>query len=390
MPELLAPAGDITRAKFALLYGADAIYFGGSDFGLRANAKNFSRDEIIEITEYAHSLCKKVYVTVNIIFHNDNLKQLDEYLRFLDRCNIDGIIASDIIVVKRMKDLNLKPIVVLSTQNSTLNVGAVRFWQNLGVKRIVLARESSRENIKEIIDQTGVEIETFIHGAMCTSISGKCVLSNYLTNRDANRGGCVQACRWCYKVANNPDFTMMSKDLNMVSHIKDMIDLGISSFKIEGRMRSIYYIATVTLCYRRIIDAILNDSLTSDEELYYLNVLNRCANRDSAAQFYDTDPTADDEYWDGRNEKTNQDFVGLVQDYDNGMAIIEERNYLKVGDVVQFFGPNTETFDYHIHKMYDENDNEIDVANHPGMIIKLPLDQKINKWDMVRIKTFDK
>ncbi len=390
MVELLAPAGDFMRAKYALLYGADAIYFGGQDFSLRANAKNFSREEIKEITEYAHNLNKKVYVTVNIIFHNKNLALLDDYLEFLDSCNVDGIIASDIIVIKKIKDLKLKPMIVLSTQNSTLNDNAVRFWQNLGVKRVVLARESSRENTKRIIDNTGMEVETFIHGAMCTSISGKCVLSNYLTNRDANRGGCIQACRWCYKVESKPDFTMMSKDLNMVSYIEDLINIGVSSFKIEGRMRSIYYIATVVLCYRRIIDGIKNHTLTEDDKEYYLNILNRCANRDSAPQFYIKEPTVDDEYWNGRDEKTNQDFLGVVQNYEDGFVTLEVRNYFKVGDKVQFFGPNVDTFNYQINKIYDENNNEITVANHPGMIVKLPLNKAVSIDDIMRIKMFDK
>jgi putative protease len=390
MPELLAPAGDIEKAKFAFLYGADAVYFGGPEFGLRANAKNFTHDDIEEITKFAHSLNKKVYVTVNIIFHNDNLEGLDDYLIFLDKCQIDGVIVSDIYVIRRVNELKLNLFVVLSTQSSTLNIGAVRFWQKLGVKRIVMARESSRDNTKEIIEKTGIEIESFIHGAMCTSISGKCVLSNYLTNRDANRGGCIQPCRWTFEVDNCPDFTMMSKDLNMIQNIKDMIDIGISSFKIEGRMRSIYYIATVILCYRKIIDGISNKTLSKKDEKYYLNVLNRCANRDSAPQFYNKIPDTNDEYWNGRDEQTNQDFLGLVRDYSDGIATVEQRNYIKLGDEIQIFGPNTETFNYVVHNMYDENDNAIFIANHPRMIIKLPIKQEVRPNDILRIKMFDK
>ena len=195
MPELLAPAGDFEKMKFAYLYGADAIYCGGQNFSLRANAKNFSLEELKEASSYAHSLGKKIYVTVNIVFHDENLTGLEEYLKYLDSINIDGIIASDIVVIKMCHNLNLGLSVCLSTQASTLNSRAVKFWQKLGVTRVVLAREASRKDLINIA-KTGVEIETFIHGAMCTSFSGKCVLSNYMTNRDSNRGGCAQVCRW--------------------------------------------------------------------------------------------------------------------------------------------------------------------------------------------------
>ena len=392
MVELLAPAGDIEKLKMAFHYGADAVYVGGRDFSLRANAKNFSLEELEEATKYTHSLNKKIYVTVNIIFHNDNFDNLEEYLVFLNKIKVDGVIVSDIAVIDMIKRLGLDLFIVLSTQNSTLNVGTVRFFQNLGVKRIVMARESSAENIKRIIDETGIEIETFIHGAMCTSISGKCVLSNYLTNRDSNRGGCVQACRWCYKVLDKPEFTMTSKDLNMINNIEAMINMGIVSFKIEGRMRSVYYIATVILAYRKMIDAVLSNSLTEEDKKYYLNILNRCANRDSKEQFFNELPTYEDQYYTSREEKTNQDFLGIVLDYDENTKIctIEQRNYIKVGDEIQFFGPNIETFNYKVHKMYDEDDNIIEIANHPRMIIKLPVSTKLNKFDMLRVKIFDK
>ena len=260
MPELLAPAGDFEKMKFAYLYGADAIYCGGQNFSLRANAKNFSLEELREASNYAHRLGKKIYVTVNIVFHDENLSGLEEYLKYLDSIKIDGIIASDIVVIKMCQDFNLGLNVCLSTQASTLNSRAVKFWQKLGVTRVVLAREASRQDLINIA-KTGIEIETFIHGAMCTSFSGKCVLSNYMTNRDSNRGGCAQVCRWEFLVNDKPNLTIMPKDLNMVPFIKDQIDLGVASFKIEGRMRSIYYVSTVLLSYRRMIDAALNLSL---------------------------------------------------------------------------------------------------------------------------------
>ena len=391
MPELLAPAGDFEKMKFAYLYGADAIYCGGQNFSLRANAKNFSLDELKEAAKYAHSLNKKIYVTVNIVFHDEDLDGLEDYLRYLDSINIDGIIASDITVIMLCKELKLSLSVCLSTQASTLNSRSVRFWQNLGVTRVVLAREASKEDI-DSISKTGIEIETFIHGAMCISFSGKCVLSNYMTGRDSNRGGCAQICRWDFSTQDKPEFTIMPKDLNMVPFIKMQIDQGVSSFKIEGRMRSIYYVSTVLLCYRRMIDAAINGTLTKLQESYYLKVLNRCANRESAPQFYDKLPGSDEEYWNGRCEVSNQDFLGLVLDYDKEkkLATIEVRNYFETGQTAEFFGPNHETFTYKINTIYDDNNEKINVCNHPKSIIKLPVAKWLEKNDMMRLKTIDK
>lgn len=391
MPELLAPAGDFEKMKFAYLYGADAIYCGGQNFSLRANAKNFSLEELKEATEYAHSLNKKIYVTVNIVFHDDDLNGLEDYLKYLDSIHIDGIIASDITVIKACQELNLNLSVCLSTQASTLNSRAVRFWQKLGVTRVVLAREASREDLINI-SKTGIEIETFIHGAMCTSFSGKCVLSNYMTNRDSNRGGCAQVCRWEFDTDNGINLSIMPKDLNMVPFIKEQIDLGVSSFKIEGRMRSIYYVSTVLLAYRRMIDAALNGSLTLEKENYYLKVLNRCANRESTPQFFDKLPGENEQYWNGRTEVSNQDFLGLVLDYDKNSKLVtlEVRNYFENGYEVEFFGPNHETFSYTINTIYDDNNEKVNVCNHPKSIVKLPVDKYLDKNDMMRLKMIDK
>lgn len=390
MPELLAPAGDFEKMKFAYLYGADAIYCGGQNFSLRANAKNFSLEELKEATEYAHSLNKKIYVTVNIVFHDDDLNGLEDYLKYLDSIHIDGIIASDITVIKACQELNLNLSVCLSTQASTLNSRAVRFWQKLGVTRVVLAREASREDLINIA-KTGIEIETFIHGAMCTSFSGKCVLSNYMTNRDSNRGGCAQVCRWEFDIDNGVNLSIMPKDLNMVPFIKEQIDLGVASFKIEGRMRSIYYVSTVLLAYRRMIDAALNGTLTLEKENYYLKVLNRCANRESTPQFFDKLPGENEQYWNGRTEVSNQDFLGLVLDYDEStkMATLEVRNYFESGYETEFFGPNHETFSYIVNTIYDNNE-KINVCNHPKSIVKLPVDARLEKNDMMRLKMIDK
>ena len=391
MPELLAPAGDFEKMKYAFHYGADAIYCGGQNYSLRANAKNFTLDELKEAVMYAHNINKKIYVTVNIVFHDENLDGLKEYLIYLDKINIDGIIASDITVIKLVQELKLKFSVCLSTQASLLNSRAVKFWQSLGVTRVVPAREATREDLKRI-SKTGIEIETFIHGAMCTSISGKCILSNYVTNRDSNRGGCAQICRWEFDMQDKPNFTIMPKDLNMVPFIKEEINMGVKSFKIEGRMRSIYYIATVILSYRKMIDAANTNTLTKSDEEYYLKVLNRCANRESTPQFFDKLPGVNEEYWQGRTEVSNQDFLGLVLDYDDetNYATIEVRNYFKKGDEVQFIGPNIETFNYKINTIYNDQDEIIDVCRHPKSIIKIKVLKKLNKFDMMRVKVFDK
>ena len=396
MIELLSPAGDLDRLKFAFMYGADAVYIGGVNYSLRANAKNFNNEEIKEAVNYAHNLNKKVYVTVNIVFHNEELNGLKEYLLYLDSINVDGIIVSDIVVMKLHKELNLKLELHISTQASISNKESALFYKNLGAKRLVLARECSKNDIKEIKETTNLDLEAFIHGAMCTSISGRCVLSNYCTNRDSNRGGCAQICRWEFdylnksgeKITDTP-FSMTPKDLNMVPFIKEMIDVGINSFKIEGRMRSVYYIATVILIYRRLIDKIVNNTLTTAYTSYCLNILNRCANRESTPQFFDKLPGVDEQYYLGRQELSNQDFLGLVLDYKNGVATIEQRNNFKVGTIVQFFGPDTKTFDYKVEEILDENNELIEVAKHPQMIIKLKVSNKLNKYDMMRLKVFD-
>ena len=392
MIELLAPAGDLEKLKFAFHYGADAVYIGGQNFSLRANAKNFSLEDIKEGVEYAHKMKKRVYVTVNIIFHNKDTEGLEEYLWELSRIHVDAVIVSDLFVIELIRKQNIPLEVHLSTQASVLNHKSASFYKSLGVTRIVLAREASREDIKAIKESTGLELECFVHGAMCTSLSGRCVLSNRLTNRDANRGGCAQICRWVFEVEDSPKFSMTSKDLNMIPYLEEMITSGVNSFKVEGRMRGIYYIATVILCYRRMLDKIKDHSLTKADEAYYLALLNRVANRESSPQFFDKLPGEKEQYFLGRQEVSNQDFLGLVLDYDEKEQIVtlEQRNYFKVGDAVQFFGPNMETFSYTVHTIWNENGEEISVANHPNMILKMPLDRHVSRLDMMRLKVFDK
>lgn len=394
--ELLAPAGNLEKLKFAYMYGADACYIGGRDFSLRANAKNFSIEEMEEAVNFAHNLNKKVYVTVNIAFHNKNEDKLLDYLKELERIKVDALIISDVLVIDLINKHKLNLKMHISTQSSTLNVETVKFWKSLGVERVVLARELSREEIKDIIDSTGMEVECFIHGAMCSSYSGRCVLSNYLTNRDANRGGCAQICRWEFPlydsnlkiIESDTKFTASSKDLMMIDYIKDMIEVGVSSLKVEGRMRSNYYVATVINTYRSMIDDYYNSALNEVKIKHYKKVLERVANREAVPQFYNKLPSVDEQYYLGRNEVSNQDFLGIVEDYneETKMVTITERNYFKTGDVVEVFGPNIETFSFIMPDIYNEENEKVNIGRHPEEILKFKLDKKVYKGDMIRIK----
>lgn len=394
--ELLAPAGNLEKLKFAFMYGADACYIGGRDYSLRANAKNFSVDEIKEACDYAHELGKKVYVTVNIVFHSEDTIGITNYLKELSMAKVDAIIVSDPFIIDIISKNNIDLKVHISTQASTLNVETVKFWKSLGVERVVLARELSKEEVKEIIDKTGMEIETFVHGAMCSSYSGRCVLSNYFTNRDANRGGCAQICRWdsplydsnLNKIESDTLFTASAKDLMMASNIKELIETGITSLKVEGRMRSNYYVATVINTYRNMIDDYYNGVLSQDKLDYYIKVLERVANREAVVQFWDKEPGVHEQYYLGRNEISNQDFLGIVTDYDDEtkMVTITERNYFKTGDIVEIFGPNIETFSFKMPDIYNKDGEKVNIARHPEEILKFKLDKKVYKNDIIRVK----
>lgn len=396
--ELLAPAGDFERLKIAYLYGADAVYIGGKDYSLRANATNFSLDEIKKASEYAHKIDKKLYVTVNIVFHNENYRGLVDYLKKLAEYKIDAIISSDPSIIDIIKDNNIDLNIHISTQMSSANYESALFWKKEGASRLVLARECSRQDIKEIIEKAGIEVECFLHGAMCSAYSGRCVLSNYFTNRDANRGGCAQICRWCFDLAsqdkvieNDTKFTMSTKDLSMIKNLKDMIDIGVTSLKVEGRMRSNYYIATVISTYREAIDNYYNNTLTLELIEYYSNILNRVANRESTPQFYNEPDSIKDQYFLGRQEVSNQDFLGIILSYDKKKkeVTLTQRNYFKPGDKVEIFGPNIKTFSFTIPKtIYNEEGEIVEVANHPKEIIKFKLDKEVYKDDIMRLKVF--
>ena len=386
--ELLLPAGDFDRFKVAIDYGADAVYFGGYKYNLRANANNFDLEEIRRATNYAHERGKKVYVTVNMIFHNEDLEGLDEYLKALDEIGIDSYIVSDFAVIEAIKRLNIKTKFYISTQKSITNLESVKFYKSLGAYRVVLARETSREDIKFIKENIDTELEVFIHGAMCTSYSGRCVMSNYVTLRDSNRGGCSQVCRFTFDNNTPYDYAFSSKDLNMIDYISDMMDLGVESFKIEGRMKSLYYIATVANAYRTIMDKKINGTLDNETVEYYKKVLNRVSNRENTPQFYESVPGSEGQYYSGRQELSNQDFLAVILSYDekNKEALIEQRNKFSVNDEVEVFGPNTSVQKLKIEYIINDENEKVTSASHPQEKLKINMPFKVNEGDIVRVK----
>ena len=394
--ELLSPAGNLEKLKWALDYGADAVYLGGQDYSLRANAANFSISDIKEGCEYAHNLGKKVYVTVNIVFHNEDIDGLVVYLKKLEEIGVDAIIVSDLIVVELIKKNKINLEFHISTQSSTMNLEAIEFYKKIGASRVVLGRECNKEDLLEITSSTDMEIEIFIHGAMCVGYSGRCVLSNYMTNRDSNRGGCSQICRWEFNlvkdgmVIDDPTkFSMSTKDLSMLKPLGELIDMGITSLKIEGRMRSIYYIATVVNTYRKVIDEYYHNKNSYEYNEYYESVLRGCANRDSVPQFYYNIPGSEEQYYLGREEVSNQDFLGIVLSYNKKtkIAVVEQRNHFKPGDVIKVFGPITEEFIFKIEEIFTEDGTILDAARHAKMVVKLKMPRPVNKFDILKINS---
>ncbi len=390
--ELLAPAGDLERLKWAFRYGADAVYLGGEKFSLRSMAKNFTLDEIKEGVEFAHNLNKKVYVTVNIVFHEDDIEDLVDYLKKLEEYKVDAIIASDMFILDLLKENNINLEFHLSTQSSCLNKESASFFKKEGVKRVVLARECSKNDIVDIIKSTGIDTEVFIHGAMCMAYSGRCTLSNYMTNRDSNRGACAQICRWVFdlydekeKINDKTDFSFSPKDLSMLKFIPDLINIGVTSLKIEGRMKSIYYLATLLSVYRKVIDDCYNGTYeyNKEDEL----ILERVANRDSLPQYFDKKPSVNEQYYIGREENSNQDFLGVVLDYDknNKEIVIEQRNHFKVGDTINIFGPGKKSFNLVVKYIKNEDNELVDAARHAQEIIRIPSDIEVSKYDLIRV-----
>lgn len=401
-PELLAPAGDLEKLKMAIIYGADAVYLGGEQFGLRKASKNFTEDEIKEGVDFAHEKDKKVYVTMNIIPHNEDLIGLEEYSKKLYDMGVDGVIVSDpgifSVINRTVPELPIH----LSTQASVTNYETVMFWYNLGIRRIVLARELSLNEIEEIIKKApkDLEIETFVHGAMCISYSGRCLLSNYMVGRDANRGDCAHPCRWKYYLmeekrpgeyfpiveGDKGTFIFNSKDLCMIEYIPELVKAGIKSFKIEGRVKSSYYVATVVRSYRMAIDEYFKDPDNYIFDKSWIDEIKKASYRDFTTGFYFGRPTEEDQVYTSSSYIREYDFVGLVLDYDENtkLATIEQRNRMFVGDEIEVFGPGRKHFTQIIEKMWDEEGNEIDVAPHPQQIVKMKMDNNVNKWDIIR------
>lgn len=398
-PELLAPAGNLEKLKIAVHYGADAVFIGGKEFGLRSNADNFSLEEMAEGVQFANKYGARIYVTTNIFAHNENMDGLEEYLMGLQEAGVSGIIVADPMIIETCRRVAPKLEVHLSTQQSLSNWKAVQFWKEEGLERVVLARETSAEEIKEMKEKVDIEIETFIHGAMCIAYSGRCVLSNHMTARDSNRGGCCQSCRWdydLYKLSGNGEealfseddaaFAMSPKDLNLIQSIPKMIELGIDSLKIEGRMKSIHYVATVVSVYRKVIDAYCADPENFVIQKEWLDELDKCANRDTAPAFFEGVPGTEEQMFGIHGKKTTFDFVGLVLDYneETGMVTLQQRNYFKPGDEVEFFGPEMENFTQKVEQLWDEDGNVLDAARHPLQIVTFKADRKVFPNNMMR------
>ncbi|OEH91520.1 peptidase U32 family protein [Bacillus solimangrovi] len=398
-PELLAPAGSLEKLKIAIRYGADAVYIGGREFGLRSNADNFSLEEMTEGVKFANQYGAKVYVTTNIYAHNENMDGLEEYLLGLQDAGITGIIVADPLIIETCGRVAPKLERHLSTQQSLTNWKTAQFWKEEGLERVVLARETSYEEVKEIKENVDIEIEAFVHGAMCISYSGRCTLSNHMTARDSNRGGCCQSCRWDYDLmeldGNDENrffdkdaapFAMSPKDLNLIQSIPKMIDIGVDSLKVEGRMKSIHYVATVTSVYRKVIDAYCEDPDNFKIDVEWLNELDKCANRPAAPAFFEGTPGYQEQMFVNHKQATKYDFAGLVLEYDNETQIVtlQQRNHFRPGDEIEFFGPEIENFTQIVDVIYDEDGEEIDAARHPLQIVRFKVEKPVYPYNMMR------
>ncbi|WP_163858727.1 peptidase U32 family protein [Paenibacillus elgii] len=408
-PELLAPAGSLEKLKFAVHYGADAVYIGGQQYGLRSNADNFTFEEMREGVEFAEKYGAKVFVATNIYAHNEDLSGLEDYLRGIQDAGVHAIIVADPIIIETCKRAAPKLEIHLSTQQSTMNRQAVQFWKEEGIDRVVLAREATMEEIVEIKTHVDMEIEVFVHGAMCSSYSGRCVLSNHFTDRDSNRGGCSQSCRWKYdlftteeelsgpqigikeiplfQTGDNP-FSMSSKDLCMIEYVPELIRAGVDSFKIEGRMKSVHYVATVVNAYRQAIDAYFADPEHYEMKPEWLYEIQKAANRPLNTGFFYDRPGHEDHIFEPEDKAAPYDFVGVVMAYDEATetALIQQRNHFKPGQEVEFFGPKDTFFKQTVGELHDEEGKSLDAARHPLQLIRMKVEQPVRPFDMMRKK----
>lgn len=399
-PELLAPAGNMEKLHMALLYGADAVYLGGKMFGLRAFASNFSLAEMDEAVAFAHSLHKKVYVTVNIFAHNEDINNLPDYLRNLKVIGVDALLISDFGVWSVAREIIPEMPLHVSTQANTTNWAAVKAWENLGASRVVLARELSFTEMKEIGSKTEVELEAFVHGAMCISYSGRCWLSSYLTGRDGNRGACAQVCRWkfnlteknrpgeVYDVAGDEQGTyiMNSKDLCLLPYLLQLMEAGICSFKIEGRMKSAHYAASVVSVYRRAIDACWRDPQHYTVKQEWLDELEKVSHRPYTTGFALEKPDASAQVYTTSSYLQTHEFVGLVRDWDNGRLTVEQRNHMKEGETLEVFCPDGSLRTLVLKEMRNQEGEPIVAAQHPQMVFTCRAAESIPESAILRRK----
>ncbi|MBE8950467.1 MAG: U32 family peptidase [Quinella sp. 3Q1] len=394
-PELLAPAGNLEKLQAALIYGADAVYFGGKNFSLRAFGDNFTRDEILQAVEFTHALGKKIYAAVNVFAHNADFDALADYLKFLSAANVDAVLVSDLGVLNLARELNLK--IHVSTQANVTNWRAAKFFHELGATRIVLARELTRAEILEIKQNCAAEMEIFIHGAMCISYSGRCWLSKYLTGRDANLGACTHSCRWKYNLVEETrpneffpvgedergSYVMNSKDLCLLPFLDKVIQSGVASLKIEGRMKSVNYVAGVVKVYRAAIDSYFAGDFKVRDE--WLAELEKVAHRPYTTGFFlsDGEPT---EIYSTSKPSRSSNFLGIVRDFDAATmtATIEQRGKFEVNQRVEFFQPTGETFSQTITSMHDADGAEISSAPHAQQIVKIPVAEPVEIWSLMR------
>ena len=399
-PELLAPAGNMEKLKMALLYGADAVYLGGKAFGLRAFGGNFTNEELQEAVDFAHKLGKKIYVTVNIFPHNSDIAKLPAYLTFLNEIKVDAILVADLGVFTLAKEYAPDVELHISTQANNTNWAAVNAWGELGASRVVLAREMSLEEIKEIREKCSVELEMFVHGAMCISYSGRCLMSNYLTGRDANRGSCAQPCRWNYALVEEKrpgqyfpvledergTYIFNSKDMCLLPYLPDVIASGVDSLKIEGRMKSVHYAASVVKAYREAIDSYFAAPEQFEVKKEWVEELDKVSHRAYTTGFYYGRPTEKDQIYGTSSYTQTSDFVGLVLDYDKktGFATVEQRNNMKVGQEIEIFQPHLAGYRQILQEMYNDEGEAIQVAPHPQQIVKIRMDKPVEPYGILR------
>jgi putative protease len=392
--ELLAPAGDLNRLKTAVDFKADAVYLGGKSFSLRARASNFEMEDIQEAVLYGHKHGSKVFVTVNMIPHKEDLEGLKEYLIQLNAMGVDAVIVASYYVVELSKRVAPTMEVHLSTQLSATNAYALKFYQSLGVDRVVLARECSVDDIRLINQQEILPTEVFIHGGMCVNISGRCTLSNYMTHRDANRGGCAQSCRWkyeCYNKEKEPAFdkdvlfSMSSKDLNATNVLKQLVDAKVTSLKIEGRMKSEYYLATVVGAYRKFLDSI--DTVDEQTLIQQTNEeLSKAENRPTASGFYEGKPDNTGHLYGVNGSGVTQEFLGIILEYDHltKMATLQVRNHFEKGMQCEVFGPNHDTKQFTVTSIINSNKELVNRVYKPMEIIQIEIPFEVEAKDFMR------